>query len=461
MAALPKLVVLPFVNMGEPGNDRYFADGLTEEVITVLTRVPGLRVIARTSAFAAQRGGAGVADVAALLGVTHVLEGSVRRAGSRLRITAQLIRASDQCHIWGERYDRDVSDVFAIQDEIAAAIAAKLRLTLGTGRRGAAPPTADIEAYAWYLEGRHHFLAGTPEALFRGEVCYEHAIARDPSFALAHDAQSELYWYMGFYGIMAPREAFSRSLWESLRAIELDETMAEAHALLGMLRKEQDYDWAEVRREFDRALELNPASPVVRFRHALSGLMPHGHTREAAAEIERVLETDPLSLFVRWWLYVMWFLSGDMERVRVSVERMVALDASHTLSLHALGGSLLLRGDAAAAVEPFERAASLSGRPPWLLGWLGLACAAAGRPDAARAVLAEMSERSKASYVSPFAIALTCLGLGDVDGVFKHLDAAIDVRDPWIVPIRTFPLFDPLRSDPRFGALLRKMRLDA
>jgi serine/threonine-protein kinase len=330
---------------------------------------------------------------------------------------------------------------------------------LNTGRSAATPPTRELEAYASYLEGRHHFLAGTPEALFRSKLCYEQAVARDPSFALAHDALSELYWFMGFFGIMAPREAFSRALWESLRAIELDDTMAEAHALLAMLRKEQDYNWPEVRREFGRALELNPTSPVVRFRHALSGLMPHGHTREAAAELERVLDTDPLSLFLRWWLVVMWLLSRDTERARVESERMVALDASHTLAHQALGTSLLFQGDAAAAVEQFGNAADLAGRPSWLLGWLGFAYAAAGRPDDARALLTELSERSKTSYVQPTAIAFVCLGLGDVDGAFRRLDEAIDVRDPWIVPIRTFPPFDPLRSDPRFDGLLRRMNL--
>ena len=330
----PGLVVLPFSNLG-PEDDRYFCEGLTEEIINVLTRIPGLRVISRTSAFAAHDQGGDVADIGRRLAVTHVIEGSSRRSNGRIRVTAQLIRVSDHGHVWSERYDRVLSDVFIIQDEIAAAIARRLELTLGELGRRAAPPTVSMEAYSRYLEGRHHFLRGTSESLDRARRCLVDAIRLDPAFAVAHDALSELYWYLGFYGLMVPKEAFTQAVWESLRALEIDDRMAESHALLAMLRKELDYDWAEVDREFALALALNPSSPVVRMRYAMCGLMPQGGTTEAAAELERVAEVDPLSIVVLWWLAVMYWFSGQIPRMRDRVDRMHDVDPG--ASAHANG----------------------------------------------------------------------------------------------------------------------------
>ena len=456
--AAPSLVVLPFSNLGSP-DDGYFCEGLTEEIINVLTRIPGLRVISRTSAFAAHAAGGDVAEVGRRLGVTHAIEGSSRHSEDRVRVTAQLIRVSDQGHVWSERYDRVLSDVFAIQDEIAAAIARRLELTLGEFGRRRAAPTRSMEAYARFLEGRHHFRRGTRESLERAQRCFTDAIHLDPEFAIAHDALSEVFWYLGFYGLMVPKEAFTLATWESVRALEIDNQMAESHALLAMLRKELDYDWVEVEREFARARVLDPRSPVVRMRYAICGLMPHGRAAEAAAELEHVAEADPLSVVVLWWLASMYWFSGQLVPMRALAERMLGLDSSHPLAHMGLALVQLEEGALAAAADSLEKAAELGGRPPWLLGWLGLACGAAGRHEQARALRHELLSLAAGGYVPPTALALVSLGLGDVEGMFHWFDLAITVRDPHVIPLRSYPCLQPFRADPRYHTLLAKLNL--
>ena len=454
----PSIVVLPFANFGAP-DDRYFCDGLTEEIINGLTRFPGLRVISRTSAFAAHSQGGDISVIGRRLGVTHAIEGSVRRSGDRIRVTAQLIEAGRQSHLWSERFDRALADVFVIQDEIADAIARRLELTLGTRRRRATAPTSDMEAYRFLLEGRHHFRKGTPESLERARQCFTEAIGRDPGFALAHDALAEAFWYLGFYGMMVPKEAFTRAVWECLRALEIDDQLAEAHGLLAMLRKELDYNWSEVDREFARAMELDSQSPVVRFRRALCGLMPHGRAAEAAAELERVVDTDPLSVVVRWWLGSMYWFSRQTARLREQAERMLEIDPTHPLSHMMLGTALFAEGKSFEAVAEYEKAAELGGHLPWLLGWLGLSCGAAGCLDRASALRDQLVARSATTYVPPFSIAVVALGLGDLDDAFRWMDGAADMRDPLIVPILSYPFLDPIRCDDRYQALLAKLKL--
>jgi adenylate cyclase len=452
------LLVLPFTNFG-PETDKYFCEGLTDEVINALTRVSGLRVISRTSAFAAQARGGDIAVIGKSLGVTHAIEGSVRRADRRIRVTAQLVEVNDQSHVWSERYDRDVDDVFAIQDDIADAIATRLQLTLPRLFRRSAAPTSNRDAYDRFIEGRHHFLRGTADSLESARQCFSEAVKLDPDFALAHDALSELYWYMGFYGLLVPKDAFASAVWESLRALEIDDQRGESHALLAMLRKELDYDWSEVNREFNRALELNPHSPVVRMRYALCGLMPHGRFAEAAAELERVVQSDPLSIPVRWWLASMYLFARQTRPLSEQIERMMEIDPAHPLCHMMMGAFHVLEGRAPEAVMAFEKACDLAGRPVWLLGFLGLAYGAAGQRETAQALFEELQTRSAEHYVSPFSLGIIAYGLGDVDSAFQYLDRAIDMRDPLIIPLPYYSFFDGMRSDRRYAFLLSKMNL--
>jgi TolB-like protein len=413
------VAVLPFVNMGGEQQDDYLCDGLAEEIINELSRVPGLRVIARTSSFAASRMQCGVREIGARLGATAVLEGSVRRSGERVRVSMQLV----------------------------------------DGRSEQPRPEVEAEAYVDYLEGRHFVAQGTPEAMARAKTCYERAIERDPGFPAAYDGLAELYWYLGFFGRVLPREAFSQGMWSAMRALELDDSVAETHALLAMLRKELDYNWPEVDRELRRALELNPDSMVVRLRYAICGPLPRGRLDEALVELDSVLQRDPLSLIVRWWRGFVLYLSRQPEATIEEGRHMIALDANQFFGHSVMGLGLGLAGEPASAVAAFERAHALSGQSPFTHGALAYGYGIAGRPDDALRMISCGLEATAKGYFPPFAIALGFIGLGGDDAAFEWMDRAVEARDPLVTPIKSFPFLDPLRADPRFEALLEKLRL--
>jgi eukaryotic-like serine/threonine-protein kinase len=434
----PSIAVLPFANMSGAREDDFLCEGLAEEIIGALTRIPGLIVIARTSAFAVARMGLDAREAGARLGVDNLLEGSVRRAGSRVRVTAQLVTTGDGAQVWSERYDRELTDALLLEDEIATAIAGRLRVALAGDAPERRRSGVDAEAYAAYLEGRYHFARGTPDALAKAGACFERAIARDPRLAIAYDAMAELHWYLGFFGGVQPREAFSVSTWHALRALELDDTLAETHALLGMLRKELDFNWPEVDRELRRALDLNPHSPLVRLRHAISSLLPHGRVDEAMTELEAMVQTDPLSLFTRWWLGVMATLAHRFDRAVAEGRHMIELDPTHFLGHWVLGMGLDGIGAPTEAVAELRRAHELSGGIPFTLGFLAYACGRAGDRDAALELLESAQRASATSYVPPSTFAFGYIGLGAWDTAFEWLDRSVEGRDPLIMPIKTY-----------------------
>ncbi len=453
------IAVLPFANMSGDEKDDYLCEGLAEEIINVLTRVPGLRVIARTSSFAVARMGLDVHEAGARLDVDSILEGSVRRAGQRVRIAVQLVTTADASHLWSERFDSELTDILALEDEIAEAIVERLRIGLKEEERGQRRPAVDPEAHSLFLEGRHYFARGTPEAMETALQCFKRAIELDPNFALTHDSLAELYWYLGFFGGLSPREAFAEGMWHALRALELDDDLAETHALLGMLRKELDYNWLEVDREFSRAHKLNRESPTVRLRYAIAGLIPHGRIDEAEAEVAAMLQSDPLSLLVRWWVSTVEYLRHRPERMHDEGRHMLALDPTHFLGHLVIGLACIERNTPDEAVAALEEARELSGGTPITIGYLALAYGRAGRRDDALKLLERTEAMSAKAYIPPSTLALGYVGLEDWDAAFHWWDRAVEARDPLVVPIKTFPFFDPVRSDPRYRALLHKMNL--
>jgi serine/threonine-protein kinase len=458
--SVPSIAVLPFTRMSAAADDTYLCEGLAEEIINALTRIPGLKVIARTSAFAVSRMGLDVREAGARLDVGHILEGSVRREGGRVRVTAQLVSTGDGSHLWSERYDREMTDVLVLEDEIAEAIAVRLRVELtGSGRERPQPPV-DPEAHTAYLEGRYYFARATPDALSRAHECYERAIARDPGAALAYDSLAELYWYLGFFGNVPPRDAFSQSTWHALRALELDDTLAQTHALLGMLRKELDYNWPEVDRELRRALDLNRESPLVRLRYAISGLLPHARNDEAMRELEVVLQADPLSILARWWMSVLAHLARQPDRTIAEGRHMIALDPGHFLGHWALGVGLNDVGNGSGAVEALREAHALSGGIPFTLGFLAMISGGAGFHDDVLRLRRQAEAMAGTGYLPPSTLAWCHVGLGDWDAALDWMDRAIEARDPIIMPIKSFPFLDPVRGDARYQALLRKMHLE-
>ena len=459
-SARPSVAVLPFTNMSGTKEDDYLCEGLAEEIINALTRIAGLRVVARTSAFQVARMGLDVREAGARLGVGSMLEGSVRRAGNRVRVTAQLVSATDGTHVWSERYDRELTDVLALEDDIATAIANQLRVEFERDHPGRVRPPVDAEAHEAYLEGRYYFARGTPEALVQAKGCYERAIARDPNSALAYDSLAELYWFLGFFGGVPPCDAFSLGTWHALRALELDGTLAQTHALLGMLRKELDYNWPEVDRELASARELNPESPLVRLRYAISGLMPHGHVHAAIVEMEHVVRADPLSLFARWWLAIMLYFARLPDRVIDEGRHMIALDSAQFLGHWVLGIGLMERGATDEGLSSLRHAHELSGGTPFTMGFLAWASGCAGCADDTRRLLRSADDLARTRYVPASTFALGYIGLDEWDTAFEWLDKAVETRDPLVMPIKTYPFLDPVRTDARYHALLRKMKLE-
>lgn len=460
----PRLMVLPFVNLTGDSAEEYFSDAMTDEIVTAVARVAPerLAVIARTTAMHYKGSRKDIAHIGRELDVDYIVEGAVRRTADQVTINVQLIQTSDQTHIFANKYDASMRDIFSAHRCIAQAIATQIpsiadRVRTGTalGGRPSRKPTDDPVAYNLYLQGRFRMYHDIADA----KHYFEEAIARDPHFALAYDALAEYHWWVGFMGLASPKETFALGLWAALRALENDNTLAETHALLGMFRKEIDYNWPEVHREMTLALELDPASPVVRFRYALSGLMPMGRLDEAVAELEYILDSDPLNLEARSWLGLMHWWRRDHERAIEQARLLLAVDPNFTTAYVVVGLVRTAERKFEEAIAALRRAVELSHGVPVWLGWLGLALGQSGEVVEARALLARLHAMADRAYIPASCFAWIQLGLGEIDEAFAWMDRAIDERDPMMVPIKSYEFFDPIRSDPRFAALLRKMNL--
>jgi TolB-like protein len=287
---IPSLAVLPFANLSADKENEYFSDGLAEEIINALTHLPGLKVPARTSCFSFRGKELDVRRIAAELNVEHILEGSVRRAGNRIRVTAQLVSAADGYHVWSERYDRDMTDVFAIQEDIAQAITDKLRVRLAGDRPLVKRYTENLAAYDLCLKARYHLFKMTREGWEASRRHCEQAIALDPDYALAYVVLVEAYWWSTYWGFTDPREYIPRAKSAVLKALRLDDTIAETHSVLGAVLGAGEFDWQGAERECRRALELNPSSAVAHYYYANWYLMPMGRAEQAMIETQRLLD---------------------------------------------------------------------------------------------------------------------------------------------------------------------------
>jgi TolB-like protein/Tfp pilus assembly protein PilF len=465
-----RLVVLPFVNLSGDPTQEYFSDAMTDEIITELARLAPeqLAVIARTTAMHYKGSHKDVARVGRELGVDYVLEGGVRRADGRISLNAQLIRTKDQTHVWAQRYDTELHDIFNLQGNVAQEIAAQVGITPfpAKGRTGEGverprkKPTEDLVAYNEYIQGRHDCATMSPEAFARARQHFEEAIARDPNFALAYDSLAEIYWWLGYLGFMRPVDAFSTGVLYAVRALEIDNTLAETHALLAQYHKQLDYNWPEVEREMASALALNPNSPLVHGRYAVNFLWPHGRLEEAVAELEFALELDPLSTYFRTGLALTLLLWRRYDRALAEARRVLELDPSAYWAHYAIGACHLYRGMFKEAIAFCRRAADLSGNEPALLGWLGLFLGIGGTKAEARTLLKRLHGLSEKVYVPPTSFAWIHIGLKELDAAFEWLNRAVDERDQYMMPIKSYGFFDPIRNDPRFAALLRKMKLE-
>jgi tetratricopeptide (TPR) repeat protein len=419
-------------------------------------RIPGLRVIARTSSFAFAGKEDDVRRISARLGATWLLEGSIRRDGQRVRVSAQLVSGRDGMHAWSRSYDRQVSDLFAIQDDIARTIAEELKLTIAP-RHQASQPIGDPEAYDLWVRGRSISQQYTPEALAEAERCYQAAIARDPGFSRPWFGMADLLLYARQFGLSPEPDLLSRARQAVVRSIEIDDQFGEAHALLGTLQGMLDYDWSGAGASFERALRLSPGSAKIRSEHAWYHLTPQRQFERAVAESQQAVTLDPLSPFAHGIFGLILICARDYGRAVEECRTAVRL-APGLWWLHWFYGSALLaHGRMVSGLRECKKVYD-GIHDPLVVGLMAGLYGLFFQRKKAKALLAELQEISRTTSVSPFAFAFAYLGLGD-GRVFEWLDKAIDARDPIATHLPSMPFYDGIRGDRRFDALLGRMNL--
>src|SRR5213595_4351661 len=456
-APAKSVAVLPFVNMSADKHDEYLSDGMTEELINALAKVPGLRVPGRTSCFAFK--GKNEDDIFRKVGeqlhVNAVLEGSVRKAGDKLRITAQLINVADGFHLWSETYDRDMKDILAVQSDVAKRVVQALQVQLGVdeARALAKKPTENPEAHRLYLLGRYHFAKFTRAGWTNAIHYYEQALQVDPNFALAYCGLADTYGWAGGQ-IMPGRQAWAKEMELAHKALELDPKLAEAHLSMGTaLFSVLDPHASE--KELDRAVESNPNLALIYDQYGWT-FSAMGRFDAAITAEKKALELDPLNTFLNTDLAFFLYWARRYEDATTQIRKTLELDKNNAFAHSILGWCLIGKGNKTAARAEFQKATSLDDLP-WYISSLGYACAANGDRAKAEQILRDLEELSKQRYVSPANRAAVYLGLGEKEKALDWLEKAYEDRDPIFWWIDGDQLYDSVRQAPRFEALVQKV----
>ena len=462
----PSIAVLPFVNMSRDEENEYFADGLSEELLNVLAKIKGLRVASRTSAFHFKGKDVDIPTIARKLNVATVLEGSVRKSGQRVRITAQLIEAASDSHLWTETYDRNLDDIFAVQDDIAQSVVKELRAALlgeaidakanvaakAAVATAAAGRTEDLEAYRLYLQGRHLVERTTKDSIALGVAMLEQAVARDPSFAMGWAGLAAGYSRQAGYGYAPVDEGYAKARQAAQRALELEPDLPEAHVELGAVMRLHDFDWPGADAQLERALKLAPNSAQV-LRQAAYHMVGRGRRDEACELSQRVTDLDPLSVSAwRVRALVHWYARRTADAA-VAARTAIDLDPHAGLGYCYLSVILTFLGRAEEALEVGQREVG----PEFRALALAIAHHALGHRDESRAAIDEMI--AKYGGFAAYQIAEAMSVRGEFDDAFAWLERAYAQRDPGLSNTAFDPLFDPLHGDPRWTPFLRKMNL--
>ena len=459
-APAKSVAVLPFVNMSADKNDEYLSDGMTEELINALAKVPGLHVPGRTSCFSFKgRNEEGIFhEVGERLHVGTVLEGSIRKAGDKLRVTAQLVNVADGYHLWSENYDGDLKDIFTFQSNVAKRVVEALQVKLGIDatRALAKKTTENLEAHRLYLLGRYEFGKYSEAGWTNSIRYYEQALKLDPNYALAYCGLADTYAYMG--GVVMPsKEAVVKEKEFAQKALELDPDLPEAHLSLACALGGA-FDWRNAQIEFDRAIELNPnlAWAYEIYAWFLGGL---GRLDEAIATDKKAIELDPLNSFFQaalaYYLYHARRYDDAIDQIRKTLE----LDPTSTLARHLLGCCLLWKGDTADAIEEFQRS-KIVVTGAWYQGLLGYAFAISGDRAKAKQILGELEEMAKRQYVNSSAFAAIYLGLGETEKALDSLDKCYENQESACWLLKVDPIYDTIRTEPRFQTMLKKVGLE-
>ncbi len=454
------IAVLPFENRSDSGDAEYLSDGLADSLIYRLSQLPNLKVSPTSSVMRYKGSATDVAQIAKELEVDAVMSGRLTQRGDDLSISVQLIDSRTKKVIWAEQFDRKMAELLATQREIATTITQKLQLKLSGEEKGITKKYTDSnEAYQLYLKGRYHFARRTRDDINKAIANYEEAIKIDPNFALAYARIAEAYNQMPNYPYASPMEAFPKAKAAAQKAIALDPTLSEAHTAMGNTLTSLDRNWPEAEREFKRALELDPKSATAHYRYASEYLISVGRTKEALAEAEKALELEPLDSNMVANLGRLYLYDGQRERGLEQTRRAYEADPSFVIARLLYGMTLNATGKYADAILLSEKLLLDDPNSQQMLMVAGYAYGRSGRSSDAERVIERFREISKSQYVIPSFVAVVFGGMGEKDKAFAELDKSIELHDSWFRWAKVEPLFDPLRDDPRFKALLKRMNL--
>jgi eukaryotic-like serine/threonine-protein kinase len=449
----PSIAVLPFANMSRDADDEYFSDGLAEEIINALTQVSGLKVIARTSAFAFKGKNEDVRKIADALGVTNVLEGSVRRAGNRLRVTAQLIHAADGTHLWSQRYDRELTDVFVVQDEIAVAIAGALQVKLTPKSPMERRHDPNLPAYEALLKGKHQYFKQSPEAFARAEDYFKQAIALDPQWADPHSSLGRIYFSFGFYNLRPPIEMVALARAEARMALELLPSEPTAHALIGVIAALHDYDWKEAEEQFRLARASEALPPDVHDLYATQYLLPLGRFEEALQERAKAIAQDPLNSAWRGRQALTLLFAEKYDLAIAEARKALEFDDGNWVPHYVMALSYFSQGRLVEARESAEEAFRLA---PWssgVAGLLGGLLVRVGEKDRGEKLLAILYETDRGGTDMYHFIC------SEIDAAIDSYERNIELRYPRAATFASAGFLKPLRASPRWPKLAKMMNL--
>jgi len=455
---IKSLAVLPLENLSRDPEQDYFAEGLTEALITTLAKIGDLRVVSRTSAMQYKGIHKPVREIARELGVDSIVEGAVLRSGHRVRITAQLIDAPKETHLWAESYERDMRDVLALQSEMAQAIARQIQIKLTPQEQAhfADVHLVNPEAYEAYLKGRYHWNRRSGEGLGRAVQHFQQAIVKDPTYAAAHAGLADCLSILGWWGFVPPDEGCGKAKRLALQALEMDRGLAEAHASLAWATMVYDYDFVGAETEYERSIELNPRYATAHQWFGISLALMERH-EEAFTELKRAIHLDPLSIIINATLGMAYWCARRYDQQIEQFEKTLELDPDFALGHAVLGYAYMHKAMHEPAIAEVRKGFQLSQGAPPFLAWLGEAYAAGGYSDDAQKILEQLEQISKKRYVSPYHMARICAALGKKDEALRWLETGYRERAAWMVVLKVEPRFDGLRSDPRFQDLLRSM----
>jgi serine/threonine-protein kinase len=456
----PGLAVLPFVNLSSDPENEYFSDGMTEELINALTKVVGLRVTARTSAFAFKGKDVDVREIGQKLNVASILEGSVRRSGDRLRITAQLVNVADGYYVWSETFDRGIADVFAVQDELARAITASLKVRLTNADVEPEPPTENFDAYTLYLKGLYALNRRCVEGYRESIELFKAAVLKDPAYAPPHAGLAYGYALLGFdwYGGLSSREAMPLAKASGLRALELDPNLAEAHSAVAVVQMIFDWDWNSAEASFRRAIELNPGYAPAHHWFSLF-LSTRNRHQESLREINKARELDPLSLIINQNVGRAYHIAGRYAEAIEEFRRTLGIDPRFFSAYVMLAQSLCQLSRYEEAVAALRSALAIAGAKPLVLAELAYVYSRMGQSDQAGELLRQLTDLARREYVPLYYLALAHLSAGDTSTALDLMDTAYDQRSTVLPWLSIDVAWSSLHRHPRFVRLLEKLDL--